>query len=492
MRRTIKRYSLELNIGKWLEMIEIATAYAFQKDIFLSNSQLGKYQTSRQYRNELVKSSYVSPTGLQARQWKLALKDGFETIDRYWLALSVELRPLVARHKTLTEQQKRYAFWVLQNSHRISQVVKGQALIPTHFNIGQDEQKQARNYTKRIIQRGKGKSPRVKKVRSFTADSSTYKVFEHNGRQYISIATLTPRKRLVIPLTGKTKISGNIRVVLDYEKQRVEIHQTAKLKAEKAKGKPIAVDFGITEVMTDSDGEQYGIGFGQTLRAYSDELNRRGKKRNKLHALEKKAKKKAKKAKARRIRKFNLGRKKLRKRRRRMKRTIARQVNTGLNQLLEKEPRTIICEKLGQMRGIKNAKRFNRLVSLWTIGLLADRVAFKASARGSSRKQVNPSYTSQMCPQCGFVHRLNRKGDRFHCLFCRQAGHSDKFAAINLSNRANDPEILLWMPKERVKTVLKNRFQRRLESWDFPFEQQSANLAVVTMMELPTTVPGRT
>ncbi len=146
------------------------------------------------------------------------------------------------------------------------------------------------------------------------------------------------------------------------------------------------------------------------------------------------------------------------------------------------------------MRGIKKAGRFNRLVSLWTIGLIADRVEFKASAGGSRRKQVSPSYTSQMCPGCGFVHRQNRNGDRFHCLFCGRAGHSDEFAALNLLYRADDPEILLWMPKERVKAILLSRFSRRLESWDFEFSPEVAKFTALSKvgLEKPATVPGKT
>ena len=90
-----------------------------------------------------------------------------------------------------------------------------------------------------------------------------------------------------------------------------------------------------------------------------------------------------------------------------MKRTLARMVNTSLNQLLDtKQPSRLICEKLGQMKGKKKGKRFNRLVSLWTIALIADRVGFKASARGSGRQQVNPSYTSQTCLRCGSNSKL--------------------------------------------------------------------------------------
>lgn len=83
------------------------------------------------------------------------------------------------------------------------------------------------------------------------------------------------------------------------------------------------------------------------------------------------------------------------------------------------------------------------------------------SAGGSCRQRVNPAYSSQTCPQCGYVHAGNRNGDKFVCLFCGWVGHSDRVGAHNLRNRMDDPDIALWMPKDRVRTVLLNRFSQR-------------------------------
>lgn len=496
MKRTIKRHSKRINKSKWQTLQDIANAYAWQKDRFLlayaPPKAYSQYNGFRQVRNSLVKAKHNSP--LQARQWKLALKDSWETLDKQWLALAVELRPMIARHPNLTESQKHYAYWILRSSERIAQLVSGVYPVPKHFKIEPDKLTQVGNYLRRVINKNKGSQPRVKSARSFTAEPETYRIFSHKGTQYIAIATLTPRQRLVIPLTGYTRIKGQVRIVLDYEKQRIEVHTAADVKIKKATGQPLAIDFGITEVATDSDGVQYGAGYGETLKAYSVKLNRKGKQRNKVHAIHKKHKKRGNKTKVKRIKKFNLGRKKLNKQRRRMKRTLACKVNASLNQLLKKQPSILVCEKLGQMRGIKKAKGFNRLVSLWSVGVIADRVEFKASVGGSHRKQVSPSYTSQLCNCCGFVHRKNRNGDKFKCRFCGMSGHSDELAALNLLNRSNDPDISLWMPKERVKAILLSRFNRRLESWEFNFNVDSVNLAILieSGLKLPTTVPGKT
>lgn len=116
-------------------------------------------------------------------------------------------------------------------------------------------------------------------ARSFVLDDNCYDLFEHEGRQYINIMTNVPRERLAIPLLGKTPIKGNIRLVS--KGQLIQIHYTATVKSsKKSKNDHImAIDFGYSEVMTDSEGEQYGADFGTSLTTISDELKIKGKKK---------------------------------------------------------------------------------------------------------------------------------------------------------------------------------------------------------------------
>jgi hypothetical protein len=101
-------------------------------------------------------------------------------------------------------------------------------------------------------------------------------------------------------------------------------------------------------------------------------------------------------------------------------------------------------------------------------------IEFKALAKGFRHEQVNPAYGSQSCPKCEFVDYKNRTGDNFKCLFCRYEDMADRVAAMNYARRYGDPEIGLYTPCNQVKTILLNRFHRRLETGQ------------------PVTVPGRT
>ena len=176
-----------------------------------------------------------------------------------------------------------------------------------------------------------------------------------------------------------------------------------------------------------------------------------------------------------------------------MRQTIVCQINQALNALQRaKDPGLLVHESLRGLRGKFKSKRLSRIVSTWARGLVKDRLSFKASAGGSRREQVNPSYSSQMCPCCGFVNYKNRQGDRFQCLFCGHGGDSDAVAAVNLLERQDDPEICLWTPKALVKAILMSRFRRRVESWRFPFSPEQANLAVLAEVGITATVPGET
>ncbi len=222
----------------------------------------------------------------------------------------------------------------------------------------------------------------------------------------------------------------------------MEIHYTAGVKASVIQTDEVAaVDAGLSEVFTDDEGNRYGMGLGQLIYDESDRVLDKNRKR---------------------------------------------QINTALNNLMKKrQPSILVTEKL-DIRGKAKSKKMSRQVSLWPRGVLQERTEFKASAASCRREQVNPAYTSQMCPVCWFVNGKNRNGDRFKCLHCGHVDVADGVAAQNLKARRTDPEITLWTPKEQVKAVLLARFAALHQ------EQRSAVLETVEPGGEAGTVAGRT
>ena len=298
-------------------------------------------------------------------------------------------------------------------------------------------------------------------------DSSLYRVFEHGGHLFVAISSLVRGERLFLPLRGRGRISGDIRVVFEPGRQTAFVHVTydVRVPAQTASGAAIGLDAGVTEVLTASNGERYGEGYGPLLDRLSAETTETGRARNRLYQIARRADERGDREKASHIRSQNLGRKKLGVRRDRGEAAVKTMVGRAVREALDSRPAVVVVEDLSHLRGRTKSRRLSRIVSRWVRACLAERLEFRTEAGGSRLETVNAAYTSQTCPNptCGFVHRDNRHGDRFHCPQCGWDGGADVVAAMNLLARVEDPDIHPWTPKENVKAILDERFRRRKE-----------------------------
>src|SRR5262249_17527972 len=327
-------------------------------------------------------------------------------------------------------EQKHYAYWLLNDQHRFSLLIIDRGPINEKISLAVGERKQVQNYLRRRARRIMKARSRVKIAGGFALGCTLTWVGRTLSGQGLEISSLEKGKRIFIPLKGEGEIGGNIRIVLVPESRKVEAHVSSEVKVRvNASEKVIAADAGLTEVFVDDEGNHYGKELGDTLKKASGRLNEKGKKRNKLHALAKKYDQQGKQVKARNIRRRNLGHKKSQELKHRAKITITNQINRAINELIKRrEPKVIVTEKL-DFRGKGPSKEVSRRVSYWSRSTLKDRFEFKASAAGCRREQVNPAYTSQTCPECGYLEKSNRKGDVFQCQKCGHRGDADQIAA---------------------------------------------------------------
>ncbi|WP_127937637.1 zinc ribbon domain-containing protein [Nonomuraea polychroma] len=82
---------------------------------------------------------------------------------------------------------------------------------------------------------------------------------------------------------------------------------------------------------------------------------------------------------------------------------------------------------------------------------LGEFLAYKARRAGVAFVEVDPAYTSQMCPNrwCGHTGRGNRPTrDTFGCASCGFAGPADHIAALNVERRASAVWAFVNMPNE--------------------------------------------
>jgi hypothetical protein len=210
------------------------------------------------------------------------------------------------------------------------------------------------------------------------------------------IVTIRIAKKYGNPITLVTTSSGknvdltgkNLRILV--KDGHAEIHYAT----EKGGGRPcgtriIGVDKGYTKAFTDSDGQAHGEKFGAVLTQYSDQTAQTNAQWNKLHALEKKHRKAGNIVKADRIKRHNLGRQKLDGRRKKTQdqlRTIAYQ---SVHSILDKAA-VVVSEDLTSPIGKKQQwKKFNRRMSSWAKGTLADALESVCTQRQAKSVLVN-------------------------------------------------------------------------------------------------------
>ena len=176
--------------------------------------------------------------------------------------------------------------------------------------------------------------------------------------------SLIPGKRISIPLSGNTSISGTITLVLSEESIDLHIPQELKKKT-LPKTSPEAVDFGYTEVMTDTQGIRYGTQFGTMLTQGSEDRHQKMQKRHKLHAIEKK-KKIAIQKKQNAFENITSARKSIAQLPNALRATLEKEINTAINQLIQtKKPFHLNHRRLDAIpSSTTSPKQVNRKLSI--------------------------------------------------------------------------------------------------------------------------------
>ena len=122
------------------------------------------------------------------------------------------------------------------------------------------------------------------------------------------------------------------------------------------------------------------------------------------------------------------------------------------NILVKKHPETVFVLENLDLQGCRGQKRF------------AYRALAKALTSKAPIEAVNPAYTSQECPSCGYVSRLNRSGTKFLCRGCGRKAHADWVGASGVLRRSQDNDITCKDHPSSVKAMLRRRFLLRRTS----------------------------
>lgn len=265
-----------------------------------------------------------------------------------------------------------------------------------------------------------------------TCSFGTAKNAGHFG-WWIKVSALDNGHRIQIPLAPSPYLKeGLAKTVMAQKRQDRWVFQFCdKTPAEKFDGSAgkVGVDVGLNVLAATSDGRLYGADlkpkFDRLYRKVRDiranrqrqQLKRDSKR---LHRLEK-----------------------------RLSGLVKTATGTVANKLVRDYPgHTFVVEDL-DLRGCRGQKRFAYRALHHSLGCKA------------ATEAVNPAYTSQMCPSCGYISRENRRGIKFECRGCGRKCHADVAGGMNLLGRSGDKQVRLDDNPIRVLRVLRERYRHR-------------------------------
>lgn len=448
MRVTRIAYSKNLNAGKYVELEEQARRLGKVRTLVWERfgSIAGVGVTDRTVRNMWMADGTADSFGVLANAWKETVRDAVADIRSNREAAKVLVRRKVSRNVMGGAERKqlytalKYDKWT--DEPLLRRWMRGAV------NRGHNH-----TYNQIII--------RSDNVRTFVKDKDVW----------LKIPGMAPRTFVAVPLNTSVHPTGTLRVILRGGK--VEVHYTVDDQSLKSSHRPhgastVGVDKGYTEVLTDSDGNRYGVELGTVLRHNSDKIKERNARRAKLRSIANNAERNGNHAKAKRIRDNNLGSAKRVRQDRAHKIRVRDIVYRAVHSLVNSAA-TVVAEDLSRpIKGKNRGPDNNRRMSAWTKGVIAHALKDVSERRGSSLLIVNAAYTSQVIPGTSTLGR--RSGDR---LYCPHKGgvvwDADHAAAVNILDRYGDPDISLYTPYTRVRQILRERDDRqrlRLPSQD--------------------------
>ncbi len=188
----------------------------------------------------------------------------------------------------------------------------------------------------------------------------------------------------------------------------------------------LGVDLGITEIATDSEGNQYSGGAVKSVRRRVRRIRR---------LLQAKGTKSAKK---------HL--KHIRQKQSRFSRDTNHVISKRLVATAANSRKALGLENLTDIRDRANCfgREMRWLMGNWAFDQLRQFVSYKAEAAGIPLFSVDPRNTSRTCSKCGHCDKANRKSQaKFLCLSCGFETNADRNAAVNIGVRAESSSGLL-------------------------------------------------
>jgi len=264
------------------------------------------------------------------------------------------------------------------------------------------------------------------------------------GDLWLRVSSLEARKSIWLPLVGSSYVQKAAQVSKGIlarktkkglwrfeavEKREWVVPESSDLPKDAPR---IGVDVGLNVLAATSDGDLYGASFKpkfdrlyKRVKELRSNRMRQGLRENspRLDALESK-----------------------------LSGMIKTETGQIANDLIQRHPGTVFVLEDLDLSGCRGQKRF------------AYRALHRALSSKAPVEVVNPAYTSQECPSCGYISRSNRSGTSFSCRSCGRKAHADWVGASGILRRSEDNGIGCGDHPNSVKATLRRRFWLRRNS----------------------------
>ena len=479
------------------QLEEIIEDFAVEKEAFLRLFETRKWRRFcigtrwRTMRNELravrrrqiaalsedeQKTQTLSKTGLLEKHWKTALEAAAEMYERHWRAIQVAAQSFLRSrsfYERLNNAERYYIGCLLGKlTDRFFDLMDGKTPAPVvkkGFEGTVRDAKHLAAKVRAVVRDCMGRYPRSVTARSCVFDEDSYRLItDENGVQTLELMSKVQRQRIPVQLKGVGPVKKTIRLVKTDRGLVVHVAQPLKVKPlkdipaceDKKHVWATAFDMGLTEVFTSDSGEVFGSTLGEVIGRYAETLDAKLKERNRLQAHYRTTTDPKVKA---NLKRFNLGDKAWNAMVHRFKVQLSNIVNEAINRMMQVHPSdAFIVEAFGRYFSMKGrSKALCRKLTKWIRGIIAERLEYKAAARGIKLIYVPASYSSQRCPVCGCVDKENRHGDKAKCRCCGHEAQADENAAVNLLLAAHDERMRRYLTKEKVRAVYDAEYRER-------------------------------
>ena len=140
---------------------------------------------------------------------------------------------------------------------------------------------------------------------------------------------------------------------------------------------------------------------------------------------------------------------------------------------LPKDRSTVTVIEAIDISEFNKSRHANGRLSMFARGQLTQKLVSMLNWEGHPFVEVEPAYTSQTCPVCGYTDKGNRDGKEFRCKCCGHEDDADHVGAVNICERGQD-SVISEICESSTGVSRRKRIKAELDRRHFEWIKQQA------------------